>query len=150
VRPAPAVRGIVPALVLAVCATAYGSDGEAAAGADLNFAQVENVKAAEVSAGSWLFEVTVRHRDEGWNHYANSWRVIDPGSGAVLGERILAHPHENEQPFTRSLGGITIPPELTRVLVQARCNIHGFGGREILVDLSRPQGEGYQVRRRGR
>lgn len=115
---------------------------------DLNYAQVEYVKATEVSAGVWRFEVTVRHNDEGWEHYADAWQVIDPGSTEILGERILAHPHDTEQPFTRSQGGITIPAGLTRVAVRARCNIHGFGGREIVVDLSREEGDGYQVQRR--
>ena len=115
---------------------------------DLNFAQVEYVKVTEVSEDVWHFDVTVRHNDEGWEHYADAWQVIDPSSGEILGERILAHPHDNEQPFTRSQSGIAIPKTLTRVLVRAKCSIHGFGGREILVELSRKEGDGYQVQRR--
>ena len=115
---------------------------------DLSFAQVKNVKATEVSAGAWRFDVTVRHNDEGWDHYADAWQVIDPDSGEILGERILAHPHDNEQPFTRSQSGIAIPAALTRILVRAKCNVHGFGGREILVDLSQSEGDGYQVQLR--
>ena len=115
---------------------------------DLNYAQVEYVKATEVSAGVWRFDVTVRHNDEGWGHYADAWQVIDPGSAEILGERILAHPHDTEQPFTRSQSGLTIPADLTRVAVRAKCSVHGFGGREILVDLSRKEGDGYQVQRR--
>ena len=115
---------------------------------DLNFAQVEYVKAIEVSPDVWRFEVTVRHNDEGWNHCAEAWQVIDTRSGEVLGERILTHPHDNEQPFTRSQSGINIPADHTRILVRARCNVHGFGGREILVDLSQKEGQDYQVQRR--
>jgi len=124
-----------------------GNAGNPDSNPDLNFAQVEHVKATEVSAGVWRFDVTVRHNDEGWNHYADAWQVLDPHSGKILGERILAHPHDNEQPFTRSQSGIAIPEGLTRVLVRAKCNVHGFGGREILVDLSRKEGEGFQVRK---
>jgi hypothetical protein len=112
---------------------------------DLNFAQVTYVKATEVSAGVWRFDVTVRHNDQGWDHYADAWQVIDPRGGEILGERILAHPHDNEQPFTRSQSGIAIPAGLNRVLVRARCNIHGFGGREILVNLSNEEAEDYRV-----
>lgn len=36
---------------------------------DLNFAQVEFVKAVQSSNGSWSFYVSVRHNDEGWSHY---------------------------------------------------------------------------------
>jgi hypothetical protein len=116
---------------------------------DLDFAQIEYVKATEASSGSWRFDVTVRHNDEGWDHYADAWQVVDPQNGKVLGERILAHPHETEQPFTRSQSGITIPNGLSRVLVRAKCNVHGFGGREVLVDLSQSEGDGYQVEARG-
>jgi hypothetical protein len=115
---------------------------------DLDLAQVEYVKATEVSAGMWRFDVTVRHNDEGWDHYADAWQVIDPRGGEILGGRILAHPHDAEQTFTRSQSGIVIPKDLTRVLVRAKCNVHKFGGREILVDLARESGEGYQVCRR--
>jgi len=115
---------------------------------DLNYAQVEYVKATEVSAGVWRFDVTVRHNDEGWEHYADAWQVIDPGSAEILGERILAHPHDAEQPFTRSQSGIPIPADLIQVAVRAKCNVHGFGGREILVDLARKEGENYQVQRK--
>jgi hypothetical protein len=125
-----------------------GDDGQPVFNPDLNFAQVEYVKATEVSAGVWRFDVTVRHNDQGWEHYADAWQVIDPAGGQVLGERILAHPHDTEQPFTRSQSGIAVPADLTRVLVRAKCNVHGFGGREILVDLSLEEGDGFQVQRR--
>ena len=112
---------------------------------DLDYAQVRFVRASREISGAWSFAVTVRHRDEGWEHYADAWQVVDPETGAVIAERVLAHPHENEQPFTRSLGGVRIPPEISEVLVRARCNRHGFGGREILVDLERSAGEGFEV-----
>jgi hypothetical protein len=115
---------------------------------DLNYAQVEYVEAIEVSAGVWRFDVTVRHNDEGWGHYADAWQVINPRSAQILGERILAHPHEMEQPFTRSQSGINIPADLMRVAVRAKCAVHGFGGRVIVVDLSRKEGDGYRVQRR--
>lgn len=116
---------------------------------DLNFAQVEYVKATESSNGLWRFDVTVRHNDEGWDHYAEAWQVVDPQSGKILTVRVLAHPHETEQPFTRSQSGVKVPDGLTRVLVQAKCNVHGFGGSVILVDLSQSKGDGYQVQRHG-
>jgi len=114
---------------------------------DLNFAQVEYVKATEGSNGLWRFDVTVRHNDEGWDHYADAWQVVDPQSRKVLTVRVLAHPHETEQPFTRSQSGVKVPDGLTRVLIQAKCNTHGFGGKEILVDLSQSKGDGYTVQK---
>ena len=89
------------------------------------------------TAGSeFRFEVTVAHADEGWDHYADRWEVVGPG-GEVLAVRMLAHPHENEQPFTRSLAGVEIAPEVGRVRVRAHDSVHGEGGAEIEVTLPR-------------
>ena len=80
------------------------------------------------------FEVSVKHGDEGWEHYANKWEVLSP-DGDLLGVRELLHPHEDEQPFTRSLPNIKIPAELTEVVVRAHDLIHGYGGKEFIVTL---------------
>jgi hypothetical protein len=112
---------------------------------NLNYAQVVFVTATKKGGSPWRFDVTVRHNDEGWEHYADSWQVINPTSEEVLAERVLAHPHDTEQPFTRSLGDIKIPSGLTHVRVRAKCNIHGFGGREVTVILTKERGEDFQV-----
>ena len=80
------------------------------------------------------FSVTVRHADAGWDHYANEWQVVAP-DGGILGTRTLYHPHVDEQPFTRSLSGVQIPANIHAVTVRARDNVHGYGGREQLVEL---------------
>lgn len=74
----------------------------------------------------WRFDVTVRHEDSGWDHYADGWYVLTP-EGAELGHRKLLHPHQNEQPFTRSLSGVQIPESLKKVHVQANDSVHGRG-----------------------
>ncbi len=112
---------------------------------DLNFAQVVAVEARLESAGSWYFAVTVRHNDEGWDHYADLWEVIDPESSLVYGQRVLAHPHDTEQPFLRSQAGIQIPSEVSVVLVRARCTGHGFNGKAVLVDLTVSEGADFSV-----
>ncbi|TVT72185.1 MAG: hypothetical protein FHP92_15790 [Denitromonas halophila] len=80
------------------------------------------------------FTVTVRHADTGWDHYADAWEVRGPG-GAVLGRRVLLHPHENEQPFTRSLGGVKIPAGVSRVRVLAHDRVHGWGEAGVSVTI---------------
>jgi len=80
------------------------------------------------------FDVTVRHDDEGWDHYANRWEVLSP-DGEIIATRILAHPHENEQPFTRSLGGIKIPANIDQVILRAHDSIHEHGGVTVTVSL---------------
>jgi hypothetical protein len=96
------------------------------------------VLAAELrqeSAGKWHASVTLRHADTGWEHYADAWRVVG-GDGAVYGTRTLYHPHETEQPFTRSLGGIAIAPATARVFVEAHDKVHGWSPARLEVDLS--------------
>lgn len=105
----------------------------AAGGALAGKADVTGVSVAPSGPGKWLFSVTVRHADEGWQHYANRWEVVGP-DGAVLGERALAHPHVDEQPFTRS-GLIEIPAEIKEVTVRANDLVHGLGGAEMTVKL---------------
>jgi hypothetical protein len=86
--------------------------------------------------GSCTFAVTLEHGDEGWNHYANQWDVVTLDD-QVLKSRVLHHPHENEQPFTRSLSGVTIPPGVSQVKIRARDTVHGYSAQEFLVDLPR-------------
>jgi hypothetical protein len=96
--------------------------GPAAAGE----AEIVAVEAVPEAVGTWRFSVTVRHADAGWDHYADAWQVLGP-DGMVLGERELLHPHDDEQPFTRSLGGVAIPENVTTVEIRARDSVHGWG-----------------------
>ena len=111
---------------------------------DLDYAQVVFVSATQSSDGTWRFDTTVRHNDQGWEDYADAWQVVDL-DGTVLGERILLHPHDTEQPFTRSQSGIAIPDDVTQVIVQAKDNVEGFGGQVVVVDLTQSEGEKFEV-----
>lgn len=82
-------------------------------------------------------DATVRHADEGWEHYADAWRLVprDPdgtGDAAAVGVRELAHPHVDEQPFTRSLAGVAA---VGGVWLEARDSRHGWGGSRVGLDL---------------
>ncbi len=94
--------------------------------------------------GNWSVDVTLRHADSGWDHYADAWRVV-AGDGTVLGTRTLYHPHETEQPFTRSLGGVAILAGMTTVYVEAHDKVHGWSPQRVLVDLERAKGERFEV-----
>ncbi|MEM9798044.1 MAG: hypothetical protein AAF919_16240 [Pseudomonadota bacterium] len=93
---------------------------------------VEAVTATPGGDG-WRFDVTVRHPDTGWDHYADGWSVFAM-DGTELGHRKLLHPHETEQPFTRSLGGVDIPAGTAQVIVRAHDSVHGWGA-DFIVDL---------------
>ena len=90
---------------------------------------------ATPSGNTWRFDVTLRHADTGWDHYADGWEVLTP-DGVSLGYRTLAHPHVNEQPFTRSLSGVEIPAELQSVRIRAR-DTDGWSPGVFIVDLNR-------------
>ena len=119
-----------PTALLAVLTILFGVQQSFAGEAD-----IVDVKAQQ-SADGWNFDVTVRHGDEGWDHYADKWDIVAP-DGTVLGTRELAHPHENEQPFTRSLSGVQIPETIGEVTVRAHDSIHLYGGVEMTVSLPR-------------
>ncbi len=95
------------------------------------------------SAKSWTFHVTLKHNDTGWNHYADAWQVVD-SDGKVLGKRILHHPHEHEQPFTRSLSGVTLP-ENAIIYVQAHDKVHGWSKDRVKIDFDFPAGDRYTI-----
>ena len=83
---------------------------------------------------SYRFDVTLRHDDAGWDHYADGWEVLSP-EGKVLGKRVLAHPHVSEQPFTRSLSGVHIPQGLSSVSIRAHDSVHGYNKEVFEVIL---------------
>lgn len=96
----------------------------AAAPAFAGPAKISNVVVSEAD-GMYNFDVTVSHADTGWENYVDAWRIKDE-AGNVLGVRALAHPHVGEQPFTRSLSGVTIPDGVTVVIVEVHDSVTGW------------------------
>lgn len=99
-------------------------------------ADVTAVEVKKQNDQSYEFHVTVLHSDAGWQHYADRWDIVAP-DGRILGSRILLHPHVDEQPFTRSLGGVKIPSGISSVTVRAHDSVHGYGGKTVTVALPR-------------
>lgn len=86
---------------------------------------------------SCTFSVTLEHSDQGWSHYADQWDVVTL-DGRVLKSRVLHHPHDNEQPFTRSLSGVLLPQGVNKVKIRARDSKHGYSREEFIVDIPGP------------
>ncbi len=84
--------------------------------------------------GTCLFAVTVRHADEGTDHYADRFE-IRTSEGELLGTRVLAHPHVHEQPFTRRLPGVAIEGPVARVEIRAHDSRHGYGGQTVTLEV---------------
>lgn len=116
-------------------------------------AEVLHVRAVEAADGSWTFHVTVQHADTGWEDYADGWDVVLPDGAVVKPDpdspfiRLLLHPHEEEQPFTRSQSGIAILADVTQVRVRAHDLVDGYGGREVVLDLTVPAAPHFTVER---
>ena len=131
-------------------ATPEASGERGGADADVTF-----VRAAQETDGTWTFHVTVEHPDTGWEDYADGWDVVTPDGQVIKRDagdaftRELLHPHVNEQPFTRSQSGLTLPDSVEQVTVRAHDLLDGFGGREVVVDLSKASGPGFEIQRGG-
>lgn len=122
--PISITRRAVASLLLVMFAGAAAADPPLVTGVNLT----------QAPSGQWRFDVTLTHPDSGWDHYADGWRIED-ASGNQLGLRALAHPHVDEQPFTRSLAGVAIPDDIAQVYVRARCNIDGWSDAVFQVTL---------------
>ncbi len=102
------------ALIVSLCATPLSAD-------PASIVAIE----ARPSGQSWTFSVTLSHGDTEWDDYADGWRV-ELADGTVLGTRPLVHPHETEQPFTRSQSGIIVPDGTAGVSVRASTSVEGW------------------------
>jgi len=123
--------------------TSTSEPSASAAASTTSMGASQNVGCADVVGGMLasngdLFTVsaTVSSADTGWDKYADSWEVRTT-DGTVLGERILTHPHVDEQPFTRSLTGVSIPGDVDTVLLVAHDSVSGFCGVEFALDVVR-------------
>lgn len=118
--------GSVVLLILVLAA------GTAAAGE----ADIVDAKVRRGADGTYDFDVTVRSNDRGWDYFADAFEVLT-ADGRLLGRRVLLHPHENEQPFTRELYGVRIPDGVDRVVIRARHKPKGYAGRTLTLPLPR-------------
>ena len=119
------MRASIPVLFVALAPFAALADDATIIGAE-----------ARASGGDWTVSVTLRHGDTGWDDYADGWRVVS-ADGTVLGTRTLYHPHVDEQPFTRSLSGVSVPPGTLTIFIEARTNTDGWGAERYRLDLPR-------------
>jgi len=97
-------------------------------------ADVVKAVAKPAGDGQYRFDVTIKSNDKGWDYYCDRFDILGP-DGKILGTRILHHPHEAEQPFTRSLGSVAIDPSITEVTVTATMKPSGEGGETVKIKL---------------
>ena len=117
---------------LSTSATPTGPTSTAASDdLDLREANVVGV-VVESENGSYRFDVTLIHDDDGEDGYADWWQV-ETLDGEQLGRRELLHAHGTQE-FTRS-ETVEIPDGTTCVVVRGHDQIHGYGGQAMLVNL---------------
>lgn len=98
------------------------------------YPDVLSVKIRAQAGGKLDFDVTVSSPYDSPRRYADAFRVAGK-DGRVYGERALLHDHAGEQPFARDLYGVTIPPEVRIVVIQARDQKYGYGGKSVEATL---------------
>ncbi|WP_328185911.1 hypothetical protein [Marinobacter sp. OP 3.4] len=94
---------------------------------DQQYPDVIDVQVTSTGENRYRFEVTLSSPYDTPERYADAFRVKTV-EGQTLGVRELLHHHANEQPFTRSLNNVEIPPGITDVIVEGRDQDHGYGG----------------------
>ena len=94
--------------------------------AAFSYANEADILDVQVSKNSdtYTFSVKILHEDSGWEHYVNRYEVLDK-EGNLIATRTLWHPHENEQPFTRSLRGVQIKG-IDIVYLRANDSVDGY------------------------
>ncbi len=124
------------AVVVGVWVACFGTTA-LAVDAQVVVQRYPDVVAAQVRAGGtgrFDFDVTVSSPYDSAERYADAFRVSAP-DGRVLGERTLWHDQADDQPFTRDLYGVEIPPAVRWVVLWARDQRYGWGGKTLQVAL---------------
>ncbi len=116
-------KAVVGALMgVFLTATAYAGD-----------ADVINVAISQHD-GLYDLDVTIRSKDTGWERYADRIEAVAP-DGTILGTRVLEHPHQDEQPFTRDLNQLSVPRGVAKITVRAHFRPTGSDGAAMTVPL---------------
>ena len=121
--------GFTALVILFAASLAFGESD-----AEQRHPDVIDVSVSAAGDDRFTFRVTVSSPYDTPQRYADAFRVMTD-EGDTLGVRELLHDHASEQPFTRSLSGVTIAPDITRVVVQGRDQTYGYGGQTMTVSL---------------
>jgi hypothetical protein len=123
------LQGVTTLILVFILLAAHAQTAPRAA---QKFPDVLGVKAASRGAQVFDFAVTVSSPYDTPQRYADAFRVMGKDRN-VYGERKLLHDHAGEQPFTRELYGVNIPTGVRVVVVQARDQKYGYGGKTVEI-----------------
>ena len=114
-----------------------GTESDTGDGGDLDLREANVVDVAvEGRNGTYTFDVSLHHDDDGEDGYADWWQ-IERLDGTRLGRRDLLHAH-SRQPFTRS-ETVDVPEGVDCVVVRGHDRTHRYGGLAAIlrIDSSR-------------
>ncbi len=80
------------------------------------------------------FDVNLSSPYDTPQRYADSFKVMDT-EGKQLGERLMLHDHQTEQPFTRDCMALQFPLVYAWGWRKGREQKHGCGGKTMQVTL---------------
>jgi len=124
--------GLIAALVTAAAVSVVSAESK---DAEQKYPDVIDVRVEVSGVNRFDFDVTISSPYDSPQRYADAFRVMSSLAGQSFGERKLQHDHASEQPFTRDLYGVLIPVGVRTVVIQARDQKHGYGGRIVQVIL---------------
>lgn len=127
-------RRAIAVLATGVLAPVTAARIPSAWAAEQKFPEIVGAKVRASGPNRFDFDVTVSSPYDTPQRYADAFRV-ETRDGRVLGERILLHDHQDEQPFTRDLYGVSIPSGIASVIIRGRDRSNGWGGKAYEVAL---------------
>jgi len=125
---------LVTLLVVGGCSALPFLVSDAGDADDDRFPEVIGAQLVPTGERTYDVVVSISSPYDSPERYADGWRVLDE-MGNELGSHTLLHDHASEQPFTRTQRGLEIPEGVTRITVEGRDLVNGYGGGTLWIDV---------------
>ncbi len=86
------------------------------------------------SNGRYTVIATIRHKDEGPEHFANHLHVLTP-DGKLAGAMYFIDPHVHIQPFVTIVQSVNVPKGVRELRLRAHDKVHGYTGKEFKLKV---------------
>ena len=106
-----AVSAIIAGIIVLLAAACGGETTSSELSPTVRYALYDHADVIDVAIsgvpGDYSATATISSDDRGCGSYVDWWEVISE-EGELLTRRVLLHAHVDEQPFTRSMGGLKV------------------------------------------
>jgi hypothetical protein len=127
-------RYLATIMAVVLATTVATASPQSRSSAAQQYPDVVGVQVQARGGNRFDFGVTISSPYDTPQRYADAFRVMS-AAGQVFDERKLLHDHADEQPFTRDLYGVSVPTAIRVIVVQARDQKFGYGGKTVRVAL---------------